>query len=139
MPGPYIKHFNKTVGADGLHKMLYCYSDKTAIVRSTVAIGVPGHLTNDGHRQIHIITNNLSGKIVEPRGENGDKNGWDPCFQPAECELTLGEMNETDRRKHCSRVGALYQATKILKNIFNQNFEAAEKKEGNENGSVKLK
>uniref|UniRef100_A0AC34F994 Ham1-like protein n=1 Tax=Panagrolaimus sp. ES5 TaxID=591445 RepID=A0AC34F994_9BILA len=132
MPGPYIKHFNKTVGADGLYKMLFCYSDKSAIVRSTVAIGVPKHLTNDGLRQIHIVSNNLKGEIVEPRGENGDKNGWDPCFKPAETFLTLGEMDEKERRKYCSRVGALFQATKVLLNIFNQNMDASKNEE---NGS----
>jgi hypothetical protein len=59
MPGPYIKHFNKTVGADGLYKMLFCYPDKSAIVRSTVAIGIPKNLTPDGLRQIHIVSVSL--------------------------------------------------------------------------------
>jgi inosine/xanthosine triphosphate pyrophosphatase family protein len=71
-----------------------------------------------------------------PRGKNGDKNGWDPCFQPDGCTITLGEMNDKDRKKYCSRIGALYRASKVLRNIINQNLESKEKQQ--EKSSIEL-
>ena len=59
MPGPYIKHFNKAIGAQGLYQMLQCYENKGATVRSTVAIGIPKSMTNDGKRKILIVSVSL--------------------------------------------------------------------------------
>uniref|UniRef100_A0AC34RNI1 Non-canonical purine NTP pyrophosphatase n=1 Tax=Panagrolaimus sp. JU765 TaxID=591449 RepID=A0AC34RNI1_9BILA len=118
LPGPYIKHFNKAIGADGLYRMLHCYENKNATVISTVAIGIPRNFSENGHQQILLVNDEIKGKIVSPKGKNGDYNGWDPCFQPNDTNLTLGEMSTKEKKKYCSRIHALEKALKIIKNFL---------------------
>ncbi len=58
-----------------------------------------------------IITEKLSGEIVEPRGENGF--GWDRIFQPIGFNKTLAEM--TDKEKN--RISHRYRAIKQINTI----------------------
>ena len=67
--------------------------------------------------------NDTKGEIVEPRGNHGDKNGWDPCFKPDGIPITLGEMPEGERKRYCSRVGALMKASKLIQQILDRGFK----------------
>jgi len=58
------------------------------------------------------ITAKLEGTLVSPRGERGF--GFDPCFQPLNSPITLGEMEPSYRAKNNHRALAFTRLTQMI-------------------------
>ncbi|CAD5226510.1 unnamed protein product [Bursaphelenchus xylophilus] len=107
MPGPYIKWFIHSLDLDGLYKMLVGFNSFKATVISTVAVGL---YNSDGKTEVLLFEARVDGQIVSPRGNLGDRNGWDPCFEPNNQSMTYSEMDPEARKLHCARQMALRKA-----------------------------
>lgn len=80
LPGPYIKWFLKSVGPEGLAKMVSAFEDKTAYAMCIIAYMAPDL------KEPELFIGKTPGKIVEPRGPRDF--GWDPVFQPDNYDQT---------------------------------------------------
>ena len=92
-PGQYSSHAFKTLGNEGVLKLLAGSASRTASFRSLIAF-------HDGER-LSISEGRVGGKISERMAEGGW--GYDPIFVPAGTSLTFAEMkdkkNEYSHRK----------------------------------------
>jgi inosine triphosphate pyrophosphatase len=86
LPGPYIKWFLESLGADGLPRLISDWEDKSAY-----ALCMFGYCEGDG-KEVHIFEGRTAGKIVTPRGARDF--GWDPVFQPDGFEMTYAELDK---------------------------------------------
>ena len=82
MPGPYVKWFLKSIGNEGLVKLLAGYDNKRATAICNIAY-------YDG-TTIHIFKGTVNGTIVSPTGTS--TFGWDNIFKPDGFDQTYGEM-----------------------------------------------
>ncbi|XP_060081134.1 inosine triphosphate pyrophosphatase-like [Ylistrum balloti] len=100
MPGPYIKWFLKSVGPEGLYKMLAGFEDKTAYAMCIFAY-------SDGKKdsEVKLFVGKTEGSIVDPRGPRDF--GWDPCFEPAGFKQTYAEMPKSTKNTISHRYRAV--------------------------------
>jgi len=84
-PGQYSSHAFKTVGNEGILKLLTGLPDRRASFRSLIAF-------NDGKR-LSISEGRVDGKIAEKITEGGW--GYDPIFVPAGTSLTFAQLKES--------------------------------------------
>lgn len=90
LPGPYIKDFLKSLGAEGLYKLLDGFPEnKKGQAICTIAY------TEGENQEIHIFQGISEGEIVFPRGCLDF--GWDPCFLPNGSSKTFGEMTHDEK------------------------------------------
>ncbi|SCV02165.1 LANO_0F15654g1_1 [Lachancea nothofagi CBS 11611] len=107
LPGAYIKWFLKSVGPEGIVRMLEGFDNKGAEAVTTVAYA-------DAEGQIHMFQGRTQGKIVSPRGSRDF--GWDCCFEPTEGGgSTYAEMAKSDKNKISQRS----KAFALLKQYLN--------------------
>ncbi|HET7479154.1 MAG TPA: RdgB/HAM1 family non-canonical purine NTP pyrophosphatase [Rubrobacteraceae bacterium] len=86
LPGALTKWFIKSVGHEGVLRMLGAVEDRRA--RAVCAVAVA-----DGDGEVRVFVGEVAGEVVsEPRGESGF--GWDPIFAPEGSSLTYAEMGE---------------------------------------------
>lgn len=83
-PGQYSSYALKTIGNDGILKLLAGSADRSASFRSLIAF-------HDG-RRLHISDGHVDGRISEKITEGGW--GYDPIFVPAGTNLTFAELKE---------------------------------------------
>jgi XTP/dITP diphosphohydrolase len=99
-PGPYSSYVYRTIGKEGIIKLLEGVSNREAYFRSVVAFCDPkgNAICFDGI---------VKGKItMEPRGSSGF--GFDPIFEPAEKPgETFGEMSIENKNRFSHRAKAL--------------------------------
>ena len=105
LPGPLIKWFVKTVGNDGLLKMVEAFGDFRVEARTII-----GYASEKG--EIKFFEGKVQGMIVSPRGKNGF--GWDPIFQPDGQEKTFAEMSVEEKSRLSMRRLALTKLRKFL-------------------------
>jgi inosine triphosphate pyrophosphatase len=117
MPGPYIKHFSKSIGSQGLYDMLAAHEDKSA--RAVCCLGYsegPGKI-------IHLFKASVDGTIVAPRGTTSFD--WDNIFvpfgQPVGKEKTFSEMgsekNEISHRRKCVNMFSQFIVSQVIKSL----------------------
>jgi len=99
LPGPYIKWFLKSVGPEGLHKMLAGFEDKEAKAMATLAY------CDSEHGDVILFKGITEGTIVSPRGQGGF--GWDTCFQPIGYDKTYAEMSADEKNAISHRKRAI--------------------------------
>ncbi|KAH7649355.1 hypothetical protein FG379_001901 [Cryptosporidium bovis] len=87
LPGPYIKWFIKSIGAEGLFNMLMAYNDKTAYATTII-----GYYDGATMPEPILFRGQVDGVIVEPRGSK--EFGWDCVFQPNGHSKTFAEMDQ---------------------------------------------
>jgi len=104
LPGPYVKHFVKDLGNDGLVKLLAAYDDKTAQAVCTFA-----YCEGPGKEPI-LFEGRTNGKIVRQRGEA--LFGWDPIFEYE--GSTFAEMDKFKKNKISHRFKALQKLKEWL-------------------------
>jgi len=109
LPGPYIKWFLKSLGADGLPRMISDWEDKGA-----AALCMFGYCEGEG-KDIHVFEGRTEGNIVTPPRGKRDF-GWDPIFQPAGFQETYAEMDAVVKNEISHRGKALHK----LKEFFSQ-------------------
>ena len=94
LPGPLIKWFLKTIGNDGLYKLVQGFGNPAAQAKTMIGYAKAGD-------DIHYFEGIVEGAIVAPRGETGF--GWDPIFQPAGHERTFAEMSKDEKNSMSMR------------------------------------
>ncbi|GAA6061100.1 hypothetical protein JCM10212_006131 [Sporobolomyces blumeae] len=107
LPGPFIKYFMKSVGHDGLNKMLQGFPSKRATATCTFA-----YSAGPGTEPV-LFEGTTEGEIVPARGPT--HFGWDPVFEPVEGESkTYAEMDGAAKNKISHRYRALEKLRKFL-------------------------
>ena len=110
LPGPLIKHFNETIGRDGLVKFSKAFGSDNGRAECHVGLLLPNG------RQPKFFAGTVKGTIVDPRGESDF--GFDPVFVPEGHERTFAEMTTEEknaishRRKALEKVHAFLQENK---------------------------
>jgi XTP/dITP diphosphohydrolase len=101
-PGPYSSYVYKTLGVEGVLKLMENVGDKEAEFRSVVAYCEPK--TNI----LKTFCGRVKGRITEkPSGSSGF--GFDPIFQPLETsdQKTFAEMSIEEKNQYSHRAKAL--------------------------------
>jgi len=106
LPGPLIKWFGKTLGNDGLYGLAEKYGDFGAEAKTMI-----GYMDKSG--DIRYFEGTLRGKIVSPNGSSGF--GWDPIFQPEGYDVSLAELDPSDKNEISMRRMALDELNVYLK------------------------
>jgi len=97
-PGPYSAHVHRTLGIDGIIKLMSDKDDMKAEFRSVVAFGDSSIIkTFQG-----VVRGVIS---MQSRGKSGF--GFDPIFIPKGSEKTFAEMSLEDKNKYSHRAIAL--------------------------------
>ncbi|XP_046401524.1 inosine triphosphate pyrophosphatase [Ischnura elegans] len=112
LPGPYIKWFLDKMGAEGLHRMLAGWEDKSAEATCTFAYCPAEEVANVSESDVILFRGVTKGCIVSPRGGGGF--GWDPCFLPEGKSLTFGEMPSEEKHAISHRGRALAEMRKYF-------------------------
>jgi non-canonical purine NTP pyrophosphatase (RdgB/HAM1 family) len=104
LPGALVKWFEKTVGCDGLLKMLESFEDREAFALCYVGY-------HDG-KEIKIARGSVKGRVADHlRGSNGF--GWDTLFIPDGHDQTYAEMT-TQEKNSISHRRQAFEALKEL-------------------------
>lgn len=99
LPGPYVKWYLDSIGAEGLYKTLVGFEDKTGYASCIFALC-------RGPDDVVCFEGRVDGTIVAPRGDGGF--GWDPLFQPHEGDgRTFGEYTKEEKNAFSHRKRAL--------------------------------
>lgn len=98
-PGPYAAYAMKTIGNEGLLKLLAGRRNRSATFRSAVAYCASGYAPT-------VFTGSLAGEIsLAPAGTHGF--GFDPIFVPIGSHLTLAQMSMAEKSAVSHRAAAL--------------------------------
>ena len=104
-PGVYSAYVYKTLGIDGILKLLEGVDDRSAYFKSVVAYW-------DG--ELHLFKGRVDGEIIrEKRGSGGF--GFDPVFRPSGFERTFAEMTTEEKNEISHRGRALKAFAEWLK------------------------
>ena len=104
-PGVYSAYVYKTLGIDGILKLLEGEADRSAYFKSVIAYWDGG---------LHIFTGIVEGEIIhEKRGSGGF--GFDPVFRPSGFEETFAEMTTEEKNEISHRGRALKAFAEWLK------------------------
>ncbi|TCD64230.1 nucleoside triphosphate pyrophosphohydrolase ham1 [Steccherinum ochraceum] len=99
LPGPYIKHFLKELGLDGLNTLLTGFQTKAAYALCTFAYSAgPG-------TEPLLFVGRTDGHIVPPRGAG--TFGWNPVFEVEGTGKTFAEMTDAEKNSISHRYRAL--------------------------------
>jgi len=113
LPGPYVKHFVKEIGSQGLYDLLEKYEDKSAKAVCYLAF------TEGPNKIIHCFKGVAEGTIVEPRGIS--TFDWDNIFVPKDYDQTFSEMgnlkNEISHRRKSVNVFSRFIVDQIIKSL----------------------
>jgi non-canonical purine NTP pyrophosphatase (RdgB/HAM1 family) len=88
LPGPLIKWFMKTIGNEGLVKIVQSFGNDGASAKTIIGLA-------DSDAQISFFEGEVRGKIVPVRGNSSF--GWDPIFLPDEHTATFAEMSPDEK------------------------------------------
>ncbi len=98
-PGPYSSYVHKTIGLQGVLKVLGGMNRRTARFESAVALSIPG-------LPPRVFVGRMLGTIAwEAKGESGF--GFDPVFIPKGEEHTLAEIGAEYKNSYSHRAIAL--------------------------------
>ncbi len=104
-PGVYSAYVYKTLGIDGILKLLEGVDDRSAYFKSVVAYW-------DG--ELHLFKGRVDGEIIlEKRGGMGF--GFDPVFRPSGFDRTFAEMTTEEKNEISHRGRALKAFAEWLK------------------------
>ena len=106
LPGPLIKWFMKTIGNDGLYKIISTFGNFNAEAKTLI-----GYSDTEG--KIEFFEGSIKGTIVSPRGIGF---GWDPIFQPEGYDKTFGELNPEEKNLFSMRKIAVEKLKQYLNN-----------------------
>ncbi|MDH5815855.1 MAG: XTP/dITP diphosphatase [Candidatus Nezhaarchaeota archaeon] len=109
-PGPYSSYVFKTIGVNGILKLMRGVRRRDAVFKSVVAF-------HDG-RRVHEFIGCVKGKIsLEPRGSSW---GFDPIFEPEGLNgLTYAQLPPEVKNKVSHRRKALEKLARYLREKVN--------------------
>ncbi|KAH7926794.1 Maf/Ham1 [Leucogyrophana mollusca] len=106
LPGPYIKHFMKNLGHEGLNNLLVGFPTTEAWALCTFA-----YCSGPGAEPI-LFEGRTDGSIVPARGP--PTFGWDAIFQPEGYNKTYAEMTKEEKNIISHRYRALVKLRAYL-------------------------
>lgn len=96
-PGPYSSYVHKTIGVQGILRLLEGVSERTAYFKSVIAYAGPWG--------VKLFTGIVRGRIAEEaRGNQGF--GFDPIFVPEGSSKTFAEMSIEEKNLYSHRARA---------------------------------
>jgi inosine triphosphate pyrophosphatase len=104
LPGPFVKWFEKTIGLEGICRLLDNYSDRSAVVSVCFAY-------YDGDR-LEFFRGEVEGRISETVKSGPGGFGWNPIFIPNSSNKTYAEMSEDEQNKKGLRATTVYPMIK---------------------------
>ena len=108
-PGPYSSYVYKTIGIDGILKLMKDVREREAKFESALAFYSP--LT-----ELKMFTGTIEGRISEePRGSGGF--GFDPIFIPNGSDKTFAEMDLEEKNRFSHRAKAAKKFAEWFKNL----------------------
>jgi len=108
-PGPYSSYVYKTIGVNGILKLMKNVKDRRAFFKAVIAFCWKG--------DIYLFTGVVHGKIAEEaRGTQGF--GFDPIFIPNGDNRTFAEMTIEEKNKLSHRGKAIRKLINFLKLIW---------------------
>ncbi len=111
-PGPYSSYVYKTIGINGVLKLLEGVDNRRAFFKAVVAF----KSSSLGEK---IFKGIVYGEIVkEPRGTYGF--GFDPIFKPYGSDKTFAEMTTHEKNKFSHRSKAFTELFKWLKTMISK-------------------
>jgi XTP/dITP diphosphohydrolase len=106
-PGVYSAQAFRTIGNEGLLRLLSDARDRSASFRAVVAYV-------DGPRPPRMFTGDIHGRIARtPRGHNGF--GFDPIFVPEGHRRTFAQMGPEEKNRLSHRARALDRLARHLR------------------------
>ncbi|MGA1821748.1 MAG: XTP/dITP diphosphatase [Thermoplasmatota archaeon] len=100
-PGVYSAYVHKTLGNEGIIRMMDGIEDRKAVFKTAVGMFIPG-------KGISIFRGEVAGAISgEIRGTGGF--GYDPIFIPEGQERTFAEMTTSEKNSMSHRIRAVKQ------------------------------
>lgn len=94
-PGPYSSYVHKTIGPNGILRLLERIRQRSAYFQTSIALSKSGHT-------LRVFTGRVRGRISwTKRGDNGF--GFDSIFIPVGTVMTFGEMSDTQKNKRSHR------------------------------------
>ena len=105
LPGPLIKWFMKTVGAEGLYKISEGLGNNKAEAKVVL-----GYARANG--AVNFFEGAIKGTIVAPRTDSGF--GWDPVFQPDGSEKSFAQMSKDEKNEISHRGIAVRKLREFL-------------------------
>jgi inosine triphosphate pyrophosphatase len=106
LPGPYIKWFVKSIGLDGLVKMLDGFQDKSANAITTFGY------CDGPNGEVKLFQGITEGTIGNSTGPTDF--GWDSIFTPDGFETTYAQMKGEAKNKISQRSKALAKVKEFL-------------------------
>lgn len=104
-PGPYSNYVYKTIGVNGILKLLDGVDNRKACFKSAVALVV--------NNKVLSAVGEVCGEIVaRPRGAGGF--GFDPIFVPSGESKTFAEMNIREKNKYSHRARATRRVFELM-------------------------
>ncbi len=104
-PGPYAEYVYRTIGLNGILKLLLEEKNRRAYFETALACVCPPWEK--------IFKEKVEGKIVtRPRGEKGF--GYDPIFSPLGTEKTFAEMSIEEKNRYSHRAKAFHRLGKWI-------------------------
>jgi XTP/dITP diphosphohydrolase len=102
-PGPYAAYAYKTIGNEGLLKLMENVEDRKAVFRSAIA-----YCNNETEKPV-VFEGEAKGEIAskERSGDGRSGFGFDPIFQPAGSEKTFAEMTLEEKNGFSHRAKAI--------------------------------
>ncbi len=108
-PGPYSSYVYKTIGVNGILRLLNGVENRRAYFESAVAIVYEPYIV--------LSTARVYGEIsTEPRGTSGF--GFDPIFIPEGEDRTFAEMSTEEKNMYSHRARAVSKAFRKLLNLL---------------------
>ncbi|MCW4055248.1 MAG: XTP/dITP diphosphatase [Candidatus Bathyarchaeota archaeon] len=98
-PGPYSSFVYRTIGNDGVLKLMRNVANRCARFRSVVAFSSPEQ------DEPLSFSCEVRGEIVE-RKRGSDGFGFDPIFRPSSSRKTFAEMTVDEKNKYSHRASA---------------------------------
>jgi XTP/dITP diphosphohydrolase len=110
-PGPYAAYVYKTIGNQGLLKLMQGIRARKAHFSSVVA-----YVSGDLKSPI-CFSGEIQGEIAseERRGDGKSGFGFDPIFKPDCSNKTFAEMNITEKNRYSHRASAFHSFAKWYK------------------------
>jgi len=106
-PGPYSSYVYKTIGIDGILKLMLGVEDRKATFRSAIALFHPKL------DEIKVFEGHVEGVIsTEKRGTEGF--GFDPIFIPRGESRTFAEMSLEEKNRYSHRARAVKKMLDFL-------------------------
>lgn len=110
-PGPYSSYIYKTIGCEGILKLMVNVKNRKAYFLSVIAFGSPSISPK-------IFVGRVDGVIVsKPRGKYGF--GFDPIFKPKSSKKTFAEMSVEEKNRFSHRSKASKTFFRWFRKMFN--------------------